>query len=321
MPAPELVEIDLDGITNRIVAFPVPEGRYGRVLGTRDGALFTSLPVEGLRTGGSFDFKPKSNGSLEWYDFEKHKQEHIADEVGDISVTADGKVVLYYSHDRLRVLKAGEKPPELPSRAADKPGRESGWLDLDRVKVSIQPGAEWRQMYREAWRLQREQYWAADMSGIDWQAVSRPLRAAGGPRRLARGTLRPDVGDAGRAWLVACLRVRRRVSRAPALSRRAAWAATGASTRTRASIVIARIARGDPWAPEATSPLLAPGVNVAVGDAVIAINGQRVTRSADRSIAGQPGGDRGPSARSSPPMADAQRDRPRPGQRLPGALS
>ena len=122
IPAPELVEIDLDGITNRIVAFPLPEGRYGQVLGSRDGALFTSLPVEGLRSGGLLGFKPQSNGSLQWYDFEKRKQEHIADEVGDISVTADGKMVLYYSHDRLRVLKAGEKPPKLPSALAEKPG-------------------------------------------------------------------------------------------------------------------------------------------------------------------------------------------------------
>jgi hypothetical protein len=177
--APELVEIDLDGITNRIVAFPVPEGRYGRVLGIRDGALFTSLPVEGLRAGGVFDFKPKSNGSLEWYDFEKHKQEQIADEVGDSSVTADGKMELYYSHDRLRVLKAGEKPPELSSPAADKPGRESGWLDLERIKVPIRPGAEWR--------LQREQFWVADLAGVDWQGV------------YARYVHIPDMGADGYA--------------------------------------------------------------------------------------------------------------------------
>ena len=44
---PEPVEIDLDGITDRIVAFPVPEGRYGRVFGTPNGALFTALPIEG----------------------------------------------------------------------------------------------------------------------------------------------------------------------------------------------------------------------------------------------------------------------------------
>src|SRR5207244_2769998 len=97
-------------------------------------------------------------GILEWYDFEKRKQEHIADEVGDISMTSDGKMVLYYSHDRLRVLKAGEKPPELPSPSADKPGLESGWLDLGRIKVSIHPGTEWREGFRGVdWRFEADE--------------------------------------------------------------------------------------------------------------------------------------------------------------------
>ena len=83
----------------------------------------------------------------------------------------DGKTMLCQASDRLRVLKAGEKAPD--KKDADKPGRESGWIDLSRVKVSIQPAAEWRQMFQEAWRLQLEQFWTEDLSGIDWEAVNR----------------------------------------------------------------------------------------------------------------------------------------------------
>src|SRR5205807_3267294 len=39
------------------------------------------------------------------------------------------------------------------------------------IKVSVQPAAEWKQMFAEAWRLQREHFWTADMSGVDWQAA------------------------------------------------------------------------------------------------------------------------------------------------------
>src|SRR5262249_56401114 len=53
--------------------------------------------------------------------------------------------------------------------ADDQPGRETGWIDLDRVKVSIQPDAEWRQMFGETWRLQRDQFWISDLGGVDWQ--------------------------------------------------------------------------------------------------------------------------------------------------------
>src|SRR5205807_10116820 len=43
--------------------------------------------------------------------------------------------------------------------------------DLNRVRVSVDPPSEWAQMYGEAWRLQREHFWVADMSGVDWVRV------------------------------------------------------------------------------------------------------------------------------------------------------
>ena len=44
------------------------------------------------------------------------------------------------------------------------------------MRLSVEPRAEWRQMLREAWRLQRDQFWTADMSGVDWEAVYRATR-------------------------------------------------------------------------------------------------------------------------------------------------
>jgi tricorn protease len=51
------------------------------------------------------------------------------------------------------------------------PGRRSGWIDLSRIQVSISPPSEWEQMYREAWRLQRDHFWTEDMAEVDWQVV------------------------------------------------------------------------------------------------------------------------------------------------------
>ncbi|QBD75474.1 peptidase [Ktedonosporobacter rubrisoli] len=274
---PERVEIDLDGITDRIVAFPVPEGRYGRVIGARNGAFFTSLPIEGIRTDEMLGYKPKSNGSLEWYDFEKRKQEHIADEIGDIRGNADGTMVLCYSHDRLRVLKAGEKPPEgSSSSAADKPGRESGWLDLERLKVSIRPGAEWRQMFGEAWRLQREQFWVADLAGVDWQGVYARYSPL-----VERLTSRGELSDL--LW-----EMQGELGSSHAYEFGGEYRShpeyhqgfLGVDWRFDADEGVYRIAhivRGDPWNAKETSPLLAPGVDAKVGDAVLAINGQHLT--------------------------------------------
>ncbi len=63
------IQIDLDGISSRIVAFPVPEGRYGRVQGTHEGVVFSSFPIEGTRKQQDGGFIPASNGTLESYHF------------------------------------------------------------------------------------------------------------------------------------------------------------------------------------------------------------------------------------------------------------
>src|SRR6185295_3475606 len=76
--------------------------------------------------------------------------------------------------NRLRVV--GLPAKELA--AQDETGRTSGWVDLERLRVSVVPVDEWRQMYHEAWRLQRDHFWSPDMSGRDWKAVRdlyRPL--------------------------------------------------------------------------------------------------------------------------------------------------
>jgi len=65
--------------------------------------------------------------------------------------------------------------------AGEAPSRMSGWVDLDRIRVSVEPRSEWRQMLREVWRLQRDQFWVQDMSGVDWEAVYRRFRHASVP--------------------------------------------------------------------------------------------------------------------------------------------
>src|SRR5439155_19277135 len=70
---------------------------------------------------------------------------------------------------KLRVIKSDAKPDE--AAAKEEPGRKSGWVDFGRMRVSVEPAAEWRQMYGEAWRLQNEQFWTEDMSEVDWAAV------------------------------------------------------------------------------------------------------------------------------------------------------
>ncbi len=272
---PKPVEIDLDGISARIVRFPVSDGRYSRIAGIPGGAVFTIAPVEGTLNESWDTLTPPSNNTLFVYRFESHKAEHLADGMADFEVTADGKWLLYRSHERLRLIRAGEKPSDGPD--ADAPGRSSGWLDLERAKVAVWPGAEWRQMYYEAWRLQREQYWNADMSGIDWLAIRD--RYAPLVERVASRSEFSDIiwemqGELGSSHAYEFGGEYRDHPNYVQGSLGCDWRFDEASGR----YIIARIVQGDPWALDATSPLRAPGVNVAEGDAVLAVNGQRVTR-------------------------------------------
>lgn len=276
--APEPVRIDLEGISSRIVPFPVPEGRYERVQGTEKGVVFSSVPVEGTRHGSLWDTAPEAKGSLDFYSFETHKQDRLIEGLTDFDVTPDGKSLIYRAGNRLRVVKAGGKPQgeDLPAEEHDKPGRETGWVDLDRVRVSVLPSAEWKQMFDEAWRLQREHFWVADMGGVDWQEVHdryAPLVERVGSRGELSDLFWEMQGELGSSHAYEVGGEYREHPQYPQGFLGVDWEYDADSQAYR----IARIVHGDPWNPAYTSPLLAPGVNVSVGDSVIAINGQRVT--------------------------------------------
>ena len=275
--APIPVEIDLDGIERRIVAFPVPEGKYGRVLGIEGKALFSSFPVEGSRGIDWFDLTPPAKGTLEVYDFETQKTDRLVEGITDFWIGRDGKTLLYQAGERLRVLVAGEKPPEPEENHedGDKPSRASGWIDLERVKVSVRPAAEWRQMFREAWRLQREHFWVEDMSGIDWDLVYRrylPLVDRVATRSEFSDLLWEVQGELGTSH---AYEIGGEYRQGPEYRQGflgVDWerdAETGAYR-------VARILEGDVWDPSATSPLNRPGLDVRPGDVLLAINGQPV---------------------------------------------
>jgi tricorn protease len=275
--APKPVEIDLDGIEQRLVAFPMPEGRYGRVVGIKGKALFSSFPVEGTLPGHDwYNTNPPAKGSLEVYDFDKQKQERLVQGISDFAVSRDGKTLLYRAGDRLRVLPAGEKAPEpSPGQNPDAPGRESGWIDLDRVKVSVRPVAEWRQMFREAWRLQREHFWVEDMSGLDWNVIYTrylPLVDRVSTRSEMSDLLWELQGELGTSH---AYEIGGEYRQGPSYSQ--GFLGVDFEQRADGRYRVAHIVEGDPWDVECTSSLNRPGVNVQPGDVLLAINGRPLT--------------------------------------------
>jgi tricorn protease len=209
------------------------------------------------------------------FEFDTQKQDRLVDGVSDFSLSQDAKSLMYQSGDRLRVLRAGEKPSQKNGEGGDKPGRQSGWIDLGRVKVSVQPGAEWRQMFQEAWRLQREQFWAEDLSGIDWEEIHdryEPLVAHVTTRSEFSDLLWEVQGELGTSHAYEMGGEYRSSPdyRLGSLGVDFDYDAASETYRIR------RILHGDTWDPKSTSALMSPGVDVAVGDVLLAINGQAV---------------------------------------------
>ena len=269
----QVLEIDLEGIEKRVVPFPVSEGKYGKVLGIRGKALLLSFPmIGGLHEEHGYE----PTGLLGKYDFETLKYEILADGVSDCKLSRDYKTLIYRARHRLRVCKAGEKPGKNDS--SDRPNRETGWLDTGRVKVSVQPAAEWQQMFAEAWRLQRDYFWAEDMSGVDWQAVYEryaPLVARVGSRSELSDLFWEMQGELGTSHAYELGGEYRKGPHYGQGFLGVDWRYEAEQDRYR----IARIVEGEPAESRETSPLTSPGLNVREGDAVLAVNGQRVGRA------------------------------------------
>ncbi len=268
------VIIDMEGITERVIPFPVKESNYRAIQGIKGKVLLLSTPNDGKIHMPHETAGPK--GVIESYDFDAQRLERFIENVSDFSFTLsrDGRYMVYFSRLRGRVVKVGEKLPN-----GEQAGRDSGWLDLNRARVSVQPMAEWKQMFAEAWRLQREQFWDEEMSGVDWQAIYdqyAPLVERVGSRSELSDLIKELQGELGTSHTYERGGEYRRghVYRQGYLG--VDWTYDVETQRYR----IAHIVHGEPSDYDATSPLLLPGTNVSEGDAVLAINGQRIT--ADR---------------------------------------
>ncbi len=268
-PKAKPVQIDLDGIADRVVAFPMPEGRYAQISGIKNKVLFASFPVEGALGGDIFEQDDEAKGKLEAYDLKELKLDTLAGGINGFQVCRDGSTLIYQAAGKkLRAIKAGEKPPE--RKEPEGPGRRSGWIELSRLRPSVDPASEYRQMYREAWRFQREHFWVADMSGVDWARIHdryRPLVEKVASRLEFSDLMWEMLGELGTShayeiggdikppppWRVGHLG-------ADIVERNGRW-------------VIEHIVRGDSWDPAQNSPLAAPGVNVHDGDVIVGVNG------------------------------------------------
>lgn len=271
--------VDFDGIQDRILGFPVAEGRYGQIIGAENRALFTIYAVEGIKPNFSWYSEDGVVGTLMVYDFEEQRSAALQKEVGTMALAFDNQTLFYRSGRRIRAVDALEKlqaEGREPASAGGH-GRKSGFLDLSRAQVMVTPQAEWTQMYEEAWRLQREQFWDEKMSDIDWDLVHHRYE-----KLLPRVRTRSEVSD-----LIWEMQGELGTSHAYELGgdyRRYPSYHIGflgcdiSYERKKKGYRIDRILKGDSWSPDVASPLARPGLNIKEGDVILAVNGRPIDR-------------------------------------------
>ncbi len=263
---PATTEIDAAGISERAVPVPVRAGKDSRLRAAKAGLLWLREPLLGvLGNSAAGPDDERDRPALERFDLTKRTSEELTDGVDAFEVSGDGTQVVLRDQHALRV-----QPADRPAKSTDDDAYE---VDLDRIRIRVDPAAEWRQMYGEAARLMRDHFWRADMGGTDWaDVVARyaPLVDRIGGHDDLVDVLWEVQGELGasHAYVIP-------PPGEPEPGRRQGL--LGADLERDGDVWrVARLLPGESSDPAARCPLAAPGVAVQPGDAIVAVDGRGV---------------------------------------------
>ena len=146
------VEIDSDGLIARLTRIDVAPGNYFGLTATASALYFVQNP-----TGGDTALKAIKIGN----DKAKPKVETVVSGIRGYELSMDGKKLLVRKGSDYYVVDAK------PGKASLKQAK----VDLSGWSLSTDPREEWRQMFTEAWRLERDYFYDPSMHGVDWKAM------------------------------------------------------------------------------------------------------------------------------------------------------
>jgi tricorn protease len=263
-------EVDVAGLHQRVVPFPVPAARYRHLRPVTGGVVWLRQPPAGeLGSDLPTPDADRPRPSLERFDLAAGRCEVLVGEVDDAWVSGDGARLLVADREALRLLPTDRRVPDGAEGERDRLE-----VDLTRLRLHIDPVREWHQMFDEAGRLMRDNYWREDMGGVDWADVLaryRPLVDRLGSQDDLVDLLWEVQGELGTSHAY----VRARPVPPDKTTRQGMLGADlvrdGGSTWR-----VSRVIPGDSSDPTARSPLAAPGVDIRAGDVLLAVDGRPV---------------------------------------------
>ncbi len=260
-PAPlPTVKLDLPGIQQRIVALPIPARNYVSLVRAKTGVI---LLGEGSAAANSAADGQQMLRSIYRFTLESRKTEDILHGAQSMDVSLDGDKLLYRKGDGVFIAAGSDLTPAAADGTPGKP------LHVDAMQTKVDPRAEWRQMYAESWRIEREFFYDPGLHGLDLAKIKAKYQPyvdglscrndlmylqeemlgeitvghmfINGPHSGGDG---PKTGLLGANYTIEGDRYR-----------------------------FAHIVQGGNWNPQLYSPLTQPGVNVHDGDFLLAVNG------------------------------------------------
>lgn len=265
---PRNFKIDLDGIQNRITALAVPPAVIRNLDASKDVIFYSTSPIQGL--SGPIPGEAKA---IHAFDLKEHKDKVLLDGADHFALSADGSKLMYRVDDAgggegngpVGIIET--KIPDAPHKVGD------GALKLDAMRVEVDPPQEWKEVFNEVWRQERDYFFEVSMNGVDWQKTKEQY-AQLLPYVADRYSLTYIMGDmigelsnshtyVGGGDMpdlhpinVGLLGADYEVDSASGIYR------------------IKKIFTGENWDAHTRSPLTEPGVNIKEGDYLIAINGR-----------------------------------------------
>lgn len=251
-----LVKIDLDGIQQRTIPLPVPARNYVSLQAGKGGFLFL------VESSGPGDANVPPSSVLYRFDLAKRKAEKFTEGVTSARVSFNGEKMLVSQGGTWMIIGTAIPP---------KPGE--GRLKLEEIEAQIDPVAEWKQMYREVLRIQRDFFYDPNHHGLDLQELGERYE-----KYLANMGSRSDLNYLWREMLgelsVGHLYVSGGDQPHP---NRVRGGLLGADYRIEnGRYRIAKIYNGENWNPQTRAPLTQPGVNISTGDYILAVNGREL---------------------------------------------
>jgi tricorn protease len=264
--AVEPTVIDLEGIGNRILALPIPPRNYIDMQVAKTGVLFLA---EGSAVGRESEGQGPPIRALWRFTTEKRQNEEILSNLTGYIVSANGEKLFYTRGDSWFMAPVAELHPGSPDAPQGKP------VNNGSMYARVDPRAEFKQMYRETWHIERDFFYDPHLHGLDLKKIYAKYEPY-----VAGVTTRSEFSYLCNEMLGEIEVGHMFISGPRGHDEGPKPGLLGADYTVENNLYkFAKIYNGQNWTPSLTAPLTLPGINIKAGEYLLAVNGRELHAS------------------------------------------